>query len=266
MGTMLAGPHTTVCAVEIDSYCRRVLLARQRDGMLPRFPIWDDVRTFDGRPWRGRVDIVSGGFPCQDVSAPGSGTGLAGKKSGLWSHMARIANEVRPGFVFAENSPLLNARGLDVVIGDLAAMGYGARWCVLGAHNAGAPHERDRTWILAHANGERCKEQGRPGAIPKEIHPTECSGTAAAVGPVPVLRRVPLHDSHDPRLCLRVPSSRRVEDRPISGPGPWGSAVPEFYRVADGIPSRVDRLKALGNAQVPAVAALAWRVLTSSEK
>ena len=263
---MLAGPHTTVCAVEIDSYCRRVLLARQRDGMLPRFPIWDDVRTFDGRPWRGRVDIVSGGFPCQDVSAPGSGTGLAGKKSGLWSHMARIANEVRPGFVFAENSPLLNARGLDVVIGDLAAMGYGARWCVLGAHNAGAPHERDRTWILAHANGERCKEQGRPGAIPKEIHPTECSGTAAAVGPVPVLRRVPLHDSHDPRLCLRVPSSRRVEDRPISGPGPWGSAVPEFYRVDNGIPARVDRLGALGNAQVPAVAALAWRVLTSGEK
>src|SRR3954462_15521300 len=80
----------TVCAVELDPYCRRVLLARQRDGWLPRFPVWDDVRTFDGRRWGGAVDVVSGGFPCTDISAAGRGAGIDGEASGLWREMARI--------------------------------------------------------------------------------------------------------------------------------------------------------------------------------
>ena len=88
----------TVCAVEFAAYPRRVLLARQRDGMLPRFPIWDDVRTFDGKPWRGKVDVVSGGFPCTDISAAGKGAGIEGEHSGLWGEMARIIGEVRPRF------------------------------------------------------------------------------------------------------------------------------------------------------------------------
>ena len=96
---MLLG-HTCVCAVEIEPYCRKVLLQRQRDGILPKFPIWDDVRTFDGKPWRGRVDVVCGGFPCQDISVAGSGAGIEGKQSGLWRDMARInlrsGTEIRP--------------------------------------------------------------------------------------------------------------------------------------------------------------------------
>ena len=118
LGDLILG-HVPVCAVEIEEYPRKVLLARQRDGILPRFPIWDDIITFDGRPWRGRVDIVAGGFPCQDISAAGKGAGLAGARSGLWSEMARIVCEVGPHFVFVENSPLLVSRGLDVVLGDL---------------------------------------------------------------------------------------------------------------------------------------------------
>jgi DNA (cytosine-5)-methyltransferase 1 len=153
LGGILNGWRTR-CAVEIDPYCRKVLLQRQRDGILPRFPIWDDVQTFDGRPWRGEIDIVTGGFPCQDISAAGKGAGITGERSGLWKHMARIIGEVRPRYAFVENSPLLVRRGFAVVLSDLAEMGFDARWCVLGAHHAGAPHKRDRIWILAQSRSE----------------------------------------------------------------------------------------------------------------
>ncbi len=142
----------TICAVELDPYAAGVLVARQNDGCLPPFPIWDDIRTFDGRPWRGRVDVVSGGFPCQDISAAGGGEGITGERSGLWKEQARIIGEVLPRFALVENSPILTSRGLGTVLGDLAAMGYDAEWGVLGAHHAGAPHKRDRIWIVGRSN------------------------------------------------------------------------------------------------------------------
>jgi DNA (cytosine-5)-methyltransferase 1 len=114
------------------------------------------VRTFNGRPWRGVVDVVSGGFPCQDISAAGKGGGVEnGERSGLWEEMARIIGEVRPRFCFVENSPMLTSRGLGRVLGDLAAMGYDAEWGVLGAADVGAPHQRDRIWIVAHRDSLR---------------------------------------------------------------------------------------------------------------
>ena len=137
----------TVCAVEWEPYPASVLCARQNDGFLPPFPIWDDIQTFDGRPWRGIVDVVSGGFPCQDISAAGKGAGIDGERSGMWREMARVICEVRPRFVFVENSPMLTSRGLGVVLGDLAKMGFDAKWGVLGAADVGAPHQRDRIWI-----------------------------------------------------------------------------------------------------------------------
>ena len=152
LGGLLLG-HVPVCAVEIDHYCQEVLRARQRDGMLPAFPIFSDIREFDGRPWAGRAEVVAGGFPCQDISVAGKGAGIDGERSGLWREMARVVGEVRPRFVFVENSPALVGRGLAVVLGDLAALGYDARWTVLGAHHVGAPHKRDRLWILANTNG-----------------------------------------------------------------------------------------------------------------
>tara|TARA_Y100000593_G_scaffold45412_1_gene86416 strand:+ start:685 stop:1323 length:639 start_codon:yes stop_codon:yes gene_type:complete len=164
----------TVCAVEIEDYCRRVLMQRQDDGILDPFPIWDDVRSFDGRPWRGVVDIVTGGFPCQDISVAGQGAGITGERSGLWAEMARIIREVGPRHVLVENSPMLTSRGLGVLLGDLAQMGFDAEWGVLGAADAiwldGIPcldHLRDRIWILAthadalrHGAGERSTEAG----------------------------------------------------------------------------------------------------------
>ena len=151
-GGILAGKllgWRTVCAVEWEPYPASVLCARQNDGLLPTFPIWDDVQTFDGKPWRGIVDVVSGGFPCQDISAAGKGAGIDGERSGMWGEMARIIHEVRPRFAFVENSPMLTSRGLGTVLGDLAAMGFDAKWGVLGAADIGANHQRDRIWIVA---------------------------------------------------------------------------------------------------------------------
>lgn len=209
----------TVCAVELDPYCRDVLMARQNDGCLEPFPIWNDVRTFDGREWEGAVDVVSGGFPCQDISSAGKGAGTDGEKSGLWSEFARIIGEVRPRFVFVENSPMLVALGLGRVLGDLAAMGFDAEWGVLGARHVGAPHRRDRIWILGAYTD-------RHGKLPQPQH--------AEMAELPDL-------------------SRAV----------WG-AHPGKSRMADGVgDARVERLTATGNGQVPAVAALAWRTLSS---
>jgi len=158
----------TVCAVEWEPYPASVLCARQNDKILAPFPIWDDVRTFDGRPWRGIVDVVSGGFPCQDISAAGHGAGISGSRSGLWSEMARIIGEVRPQYAFVENSPMLTSRGLGTVLGDLAALGFDARWGVISAADVGAPHLRERIWIVADARSARrnagnLRQQGNYG-------------------------------------------------------------------------------------------------------
>lgn len=150
LGGLLLG-NRPVCAVEREPAAREMLLARQRDGSLPRFPIWDDVCTFDGKPWCGIVDVVCGGFPCQDISPAGRRRGIQGERSGLWAEMARIIGEVQPSRVFVENSSALVGRGLAVVLGDLAALGYDARWGVLGAIDAGGHHHRPRVWILANA-------------------------------------------------------------------------------------------------------------------
>lgn len=151
LGGLIVGWRTR-CAVEIDVDARNTLLRRQRDCVLPRFPIWDDIRTFDGKQWRGAIDVVSGGFPCTDISAAGTRKGLAGENSGLWFEMLRVIGEVRPRFVFAENSPHLRTRGLGTVLKGLAGLGYNARWCVLGARDVGANHLRYRMWIVAHSD------------------------------------------------------------------------------------------------------------------
>ena len=168
-GGILAGRllgWRTVCAVENDPYAASVLVARQNDGSLAPFPIWDDVRSFDGRPWRGIVDVVSGGFPCQDISCAGLRAGIEGERSGLWVEMARVIREVRPRYALVENSPMLVVRGLDRVLADLAAMGMHARWGIVGAADVGAPHLRKRIWIVA---GDPNRESESAGAVDAEM-------------------------------------------------------------------------------------------------
>jgi DNA (cytosine-5)-methyltransferase 1 len=239
----------TVCAVEWEPYPASVLIARQNEDILPPFPIWDDVRTFDGRPWRGRVDVVSGGFPCQDISAAGKGAGINGERSGMWAHMARIVREVGPRFVFVENSPMLTSRGLGRVLGDLAALGYNVRWGVLGANDAGAPHKRDRIWIAADASGRRCG-----GSCAGK---SEQQGRAEAIGASQALAHADCAQRERDQCTQRITSQPPDTCRPS-----WWLTEPDVDRVVDGVAARVDRLKAIGNGQVPAVAALAWRILS----
>ena len=299
LGGQLLG-HTTVCAVEIEPYCREVLLQRQRDGMLPKFPIWDDVKTFDGRPWRGLVDIVCGGFPCQDISCAGKGAGLAGERSGLWSEFARIIGEVRPRYAFVENSPMLTSRGLGRVLGDLSEMGYDATWCVLGASDVGAPHLRKRIWILAHARVLEGRDNQQGGSEPNgkwELEETErgCNATPSArpserAATIPDTDKVglswqgtELKTAGAARDCEEAIPNAEVprQQSGIDGQGqvqPWrgctwwrvdpadarGAFKSQLGRVAHGVANRVDRLKAIGNGQVPLVAATAFKILTQT--
>ncbi|WP_223717215.1 DNA cytosine methyltransferase [Pseudomonas aeruginosa] len=283
----------TVCAVEFEPYAASVLVARQNDGILPPFPVWDDVRTFDGRPWRGLVDVVSGGFPCQDISAAGNGAGIDGERSGLWREMARIVGEVRPRFVFVENSPLLVRRGLAVVLGDLTELGYDARWCVMGAADVGAPHQRDRIWIVAHANngrhrqpvqqiGQSWREKPSNAGSDGEAQPLANSDSIWKLQPTRLItnqrhgvgeRSAVMENAEclgceqmEQRVDGRASSQRSAdsaEHAGFTGGRSWWPAEPDVGRVAHGVASRVDRIKALGNGQVPRVASTAFTYLAA---
>ena len=137
----------TICAVEREVTTIATLVRRQNEGLIPSFPIWNDITTFDGCPWRGYADVVSGGFPCQNISTAGKGEGITGDRSSLWKEQARIISEVRPKFCFVENSPALRTRGLEVVIEDLVKIGYNTQHLVLGASEVGSRHKRERIWI-----------------------------------------------------------------------------------------------------------------------
>ncbi len=324
----------TVCAVEWDQYAATSLAQRQNDGHLEPFPIWDEVQTFDGRPWRGRIDVVSGGFPCQDISVAGRGKGIDGERSGMWKHMARIVGQVRPRFVFVENSPALISRGLGRVIGDLSQMGYDSRWCIMGADDAGAPHRRKRIWILAHlvSTGERWqqregeikgdalayatddgtgwrKQQPQGGEEPRHVADTYSVDRRARTGRKN--RTQTINDGEDVansinnrRYCRKRERCKKQEITAamcngfyvsdVSGERQsrpwehWFSSDPaekreggtdyaeskrldriwgiesRLGRVAHGVAHRLDRLKAIGNGQVPSVAAFAFRILSKN--
>jgi DNA (cytosine-5)-methyltransferase 1 len=141
----------TICHVERDAYAAAVLVARMAEAALDPAPIWDDVATFDGRPWRGLVDLIVGGFPCQDVSNAGARRGFSGERSGPgWANFARLIGEILPRWVFVENVSALRARGLRRVLADLRRLGYSGAWCILPASAVGAPHHRARLFLLAY--------------------------------------------------------------------------------------------------------------------
>jgi len=278
----------TIAAVEIEDYPRRVLLQRQADGLLPRFPIWDDIRTFDGKPWAGKVDVISGGFPCQDISAAGKGVGIEGERSGMWREMARIIREVRPRYVFVENSPMLTSRGLGVVLGGLAAMGFDAKWGVLGAADVGANHQRDRIWIrakwsglLPHAQHDRIRwwEQQQESIAKEGRDVAYASSQRGQAGSTDSQGGQERHSNESKHSSSYLADTQNkgdvwrewelgfVEQKHNSGRGSsngsrqWWSVEPNMGRVAHGVAARVDRLKAIGNGQVPLCAATAWRIL-----
>jgi len=311
LGGMLLG-HTCVCAVEIEPYCRNVLLQRQRDGILPKFPIWDDVRTFDGKLWRGNVDVICGGFPCQDTSVAGKGAGIDGARSGLWSEFARIIGEVQPLYVFVENSPALITRGLGRVLGDLSEMGYNAKWCTLGASDFGALHIRKRIWILAHSKdyyrrdsfggrnrssceqrkesfgarstdgltgpSERCstlsdsdslrkqQSQGSEQDFGRRLGDSNSENDISYTSGERLERQREFRQSLCPKTLREIQTNNSFNDctnsfwanDPADAEGAFES---QLGRVANGVDNRVDRLKAIGNGQVPIVAASAFKLM-----
>ena len=304
LGGQLLG-WRTVCAVEWEPYPASVLCALKNDGLLPPFPIWDEVQTFDGKPWRGIVDVISGGFPCQDISCAGKGAGIEGKRSGMWKEFARIISEVQPKYVFVENSPMLTSRGLGTVLGDLSEMGFDAEWGVLSAADAGANHRRERIWICArrselssHSEHDRIRwwEQQQEGIEETTGNVANANGIASKVGGNDFAneaiggKRDNNHRgsrsndwwqfdtqkneemAHSSYKGLQGHRDSGINDQTIKqtripwfgadgGSSDWWQIEPNVGRVADGVAARVDRLKAIGNGQVPLCAATAFQLL-----
>ena len=227
--------------VEYEPYCQKLIKQRIADGFLDAAPIFGDIRAFNSEgyaaAYQGMVDLITGGFPCQDLSCAGNRAGLDGERSGLWKSMYDAICTIKPRYVFVENSPMLTIRGHGEVLRNLAQEGFNARWTVLSCADCGGPHLRERIWIIAYHNSQR--------------------------------GRVHVEWQHKKRRNM----GNHKENRTFSDwygvrfegkgkiLGKEGAYPPLICRVDDGVPFRVERLKACGNAQVPIVAATAFRIL-----
>lgn len=217
-GLEQTGGFKTSAFCEADVKARAVLAKHW-----PDTPIYHDVRDLTGTRLREdniHVDVITGGFPCQDISLAGKGAGLEGQRSGLWYEFRRLIDETRPQWVIIENVSALRSRGLDEVLRSLAEIGYNAEWHCIPAAAVGAPHRRDRIWIVAHP----CI-QGLEGQRIRAI-------------------------STGKEVSMPSSSSRIV--RSLTRSSQW-QTEPAVGRVANGVPGRVDRLKQLGNAVVPQI-------------
>lgn len=203
---------------EVDRFAQSVLLSRMDDGTLPFAPIWDDITTLHGDMFDLPIDIVYGGFPCQNISMAGTGAGLDGERSRLFFEVVRLANELKPRFLFLENVPAIRTRGLQRVIKELSLAGYDCRWGMLSAGSLGASHQRQRWFCLAHTSGSRLER----------IHQTE--------------RDIDLQHPGERSVQHQVERFKDLEE--------W-KTEPRIPRVAHGLQDGSDRIKCLGNAVVP---------------
>jgi DNA (cytosine-5)-methyltransferase 1 len=251
----LEGYVTPVAYCENDRYAQGVLLSRMATGDLPLAPIWDDVTTLRGT-YIPSVDIIYGGFPCQDISVAGRMEGIGGKRSGLFSEIVRLAKEIRPAFLFLENVPNIRTRGLRHVVRELSESGYDLRWDTLSAQDVGANHRRQRWFLLAYSHDE-----GLQGRVSGELQ--KCPGERTArtsSAPVADAQGVGLEISENAGgKSKRTGSVSRLSVKPPSSD--WWLIEPDVGRVAHGVQNRVDRLRALGNSVVPAQAREAFERL-----
>ena len=220
---------------EIDPYCQGVLLSRMYDRGLEEAPIWDDIKTLSGNFFREKeIDIIYGGFPCQDISIAGIGKGLAGQRSGLFFEIIRLLRETRPRFLFLENVPAITTRGGIEVIKEVAALGYDCRWCVISASSIGALHKRDRWFMLAKSNlcdsniqsSKQANKETKSYASEKETWGR---------------------------------SSR--QSWPFASINDWKEYLSEMDKCSNGISFGLDRSRALGNSVVPQQAREAFKIL-----
>jgi len=279
LGLERAGGFETVAFCEIEPYCRRVLAKHW-----PNVPCYDDVRTAEFPS----ADVVVGGFPCQDVSHAGKRAGLSGERSGLYRELVRALRLVRPKHAIVENVAALLGDGMGTVLGDMAESGFDLEWDCVPAQAIGAPHERDRVWIVAHANSKRCGETGGFRHRSVEV-PARRTEAAQLADPESIGRRQG-RAGRPPDSFARVrdaarwnasnPASAGLEGRqqpkaareaqPVSACGysnPWRAWTdePEIQGVDDGFPHWVDSTRATGNAVVPQIPELIGKAIMQAE-
>lgn len=290
--------HTPVVAVEWDSYACCILRERAADGWFPGLHVWEgDVRLFDPSEYAGVVDCIHAGFPCQDISVAGKQAGISeGTRSGLYREVLRIAGDVRPRHIFLENVAAIASKGLDQVVKDLAQMGYDSRWLCIRASDVGAPHQRDRWFLMADASGEgsfsskydrppvdrkplgATSEQGQTGELlcnpyckglerthdnkitPQRLHQKPCERCSDVADPE-CQRLSRQGESESPEHPAQKRDGETTELVNGGSPNFW-TTEPGLGRVANGVPNRVGQLKGYGNAQVPLQAAVAFKLLS----
>ena len=238
LGLEKAGMRT-IAFCETDEFCKEVLKKNW-----PGVKIHEDICDFDGREC-GAVDVICGGFPCQDISvARGKNAkGLDGKKSGLWVEYARIIGEVRPRFVIVENTSALLNRGLSTILSDLDSLGYDAQWHCIPASAVGAPHQRDRIWIIAYPS---CKSVEPSQWAKKFAHEMAKAITNA---------------NSD-----RFKTTHKIREWVFSTAGDyWQQAMPEVLGVGNGVPNWSHRVKSLGNAVVPQIPEIIGKSILKAE-
>ena len=268
LGLHIAEPnYRTVCYVERNSYAAAALVARMADASLAQAPIWDDLRSFDGRPWRGRVHLVTAGYPCQPFSLSGTRKGKDDPRH-LWPEVVRIVREIRPERVFFENVPGHLSLGLQDVAGDLQAMGYRVAARVVSAAEVGASHTRERVFILGHADSQVERQSGmyadQPTRDSIQDRPEPNGHPDRIEEPSPIL---------DTALGRAGGRGLEGNDLPLFAPksdsiAEWRKALKErpdlkpcLHRLDDGLAPWVDRSAAAGNGVVSLAAARAWVAL-----
>ena len=247
----------TIAYCEQDRFAQSVLLSRMSERKLHKAPIWDDVQTLRGE-MLPQIDIIFGGFPCQDISVAGNGEGLAGKRSGLFYEIIRLTKETRAPFVFLENVPAIRTRGLREVIRAFTEIGYDCRWTCLSAASVGAPHKRERWFLLAHASGKGLEGHRRSIGKQKEV---SFAGIDVETG------EVISTNTNSKSEGLRQPSQwhKNIESMWIMESHNWDDNAKFFLRVDNGIRDRPHQVKCLGNSVVPQQVRKAFMILTGLE-
>jgi len=265
----LGGRLNTICYVEREVAAAACLIEKMESGRLHPAPIWDDVTTFDGRPWRGKVDIVTAGFSCQPFSCAGKRGGFADERF-IFDDIARIIGEVRPSIVFLENVADLLSMGPECghIFGTLAALGFDLEWLTLSAAAVGASHKRERLFILAYSNNRRTRKNKIGKSNNRFIKKSENLADASGAG---LAQRKGERRNYSKERAAPERSSRS-----LFAPGPnspdWPAIIAErpdlapaieseIRRVASGTAGRVDQLRMLGNGVVPLQAAVAFGIL-----
>jgi len=283
----------TVAFCEVDKKCQQVLKKHW-----PGVPVFDDVTTLKGEDIEETVDVICGGFPCQDISLAGKGAGLEGKRSGLWSEFKRLIEEIKPKYAIIENVSALRSRGLDQVLREISEIGYDAEWHCITAASIGAPHRRDRIWIVAYPRNSTGRD-GLSGSLGRDgegeleervrtSETTETSGSSETskamaysqgklsdgnnfdsessksssqeLGSSNSKRDISNSNSEGLQGQWEITSRISEELQDISY-SRWWETEPNVGRVANGVSGRVDRLKQLGNAVVPQIPELIGRAI-----